>query len=319
MKDDMREDKDKRDYTESDDIPQISESLGKNSGKKPAKKKAKTSDIVISVILVIAIVVCAVQLVRIVTGAYKADTLQTTTELTTEVVQTVATTEEISLEEEMEAFEPTEDETYKDELLGIDIPEKDIDWADLWSQNEDIYAWIYIPNTAVDYPVLQHPTEDNYYLDHNVDGSYGYPGCVYSQLCTSKDFTDPVTLFYAHDMKNGTYFHTLHFFEDEDFFNENQYIFVYTPEHTYVYQIFATKVFSDVLIPMNYNYFTETDAFQTYLEDLQRSEYGDDYVRDGVEVTTDSHVLTLSTCISTMPNNRWLVNGVLLNESELPQ
>ena len=36
-------------------------------------------------------------------------------------------------------------------------------------------------------------------------------------------------------------------------------------------------------------------------------------VKEGVEVTEDSRILTMSTCISTKPNNRFLVQGVLLN------
>ncbi len=40
--------------------------------------------------------------------------------------------------------------------------------------NADIYAWIYIPDTRIDYPVLQHPSDDTYYLNYNLDGSKGY-------------------------------------------------------------------------------------------------------------------------------------------------
>ena len=57
--------------------------------------------------------------------------------------------------------------------LGIEIPEKDIDFAALQEENSDVYAWIYVPGTNVDYPVLQHPEDDTYYLEHNMDGSKG--------------------------------------------------------------------------------------------------------------------------------------------------
>ena len=51
---------------------------------------------------------------------------------------------------------------------GISIPEKNIDWDELRSQNPDIYAWIYVPGTNIDYPILQHPEERSYYLNHNI-------------------------------------------------------------------------------------------------------------------------------------------------------
>jgi sortase B len=78
--------------------------------------------------------------------------------------------------------------------LGIEIPEKDIDFAALKEENSDVYAWIYVPGTNVDYPVLQHPTDDAYYLEHNMDGSKGLPGCIYSESVNTKDFTDPNTV-----------------------------------------------------------------------------------------------------------------------------
>ena len=59
-----------------------------------------------------------------------------------------------------------------------------------------MYAWIYVPGTNVDYPVLQHPTDDAYYLEHNMDGSKGLPGCIYTESVNTKDFTDR-TLFYT--------------------------------------------------------------------------------------------------------------------------
>jgi len=40
--------------------------------------------------------------------------------------------------------------------MEIPIPEKEIDFSDLQTNvNKDIYAWINIPDTKIDYPVLQ--------------------------------------------------------------------------------------------------------------------------------------------------------------------
>ena len=102
--------------------------------------------------------------------------------------------------------------------LGIEIPEKDIDFAALQEENSDVYAWIYVPGTNVDYPVLQHPEDDTYYLEHNMDGSKGLPGCIYSESVNTKDFTDPNTVLYGHNMKNGSMFASLHNFEDQQVF-----------------------------------------------------------------------------------------------------
>ncbi len=200
--------------------------------------------------------------------------------------------------------------------LGISVPEKNLDWDALHQENEDIYAWLYIPGTNVDYPMLQHPTDDSYYLDHNLDGSKGYPGCIYTEKVNSKDFLDANTLIYGHNMRNGTMFKTLHNFEDETFFQENRYAFIYTPEDVYVYDIFAAYVYGDDHIMYFYDFSTE-EGYQEYLDDVFDIRSMNAHFRDGVEVTTKNHIITMSTCVGGAPNNRYLVQGVLINDPTL--
>lgn len=70
--------------------------------------------------------------------------------------------------------------------------------------NPDVYAWITVPGTEIEYPILQHPSDNSYYFMHNIDGSYGYPGCIYTENLNSKDFADNNTVIYGHDMKNDS-------------------------------------------------------------------------------------------------------------------
>ena len=190
-----------------------------------------------------------------------------------------------------------------------------IDFSVTAESNDDIYAWMRIPGTNVDYPLLQSGEGDpeDFYLDHNVDRSAGYPGCVYSQLFNSKDFSDPVTIFYGHNMKNGTIFATLHRYEDQSFFDENPYIFVYTPEQELVYAVYASYYYSDKLIPYYFNYFGNESDFTDYLTEIETYGSGDsDHIRDGIEPDASSHIITLSTCNAT-GSARYLVQGVLID------
>lgn len=223
-------------------------------------------------------------------------------------------TESESIEEtETEIVEETETEIDILTQLGITIPEKNINWDDLYKTNEHIYAWIYIPNTNVDYPVLQHPSDDSFYLNRNLDGSWGYPGCIYSEHAYNhKDWTDFNTLLYGHNMKNGTMFKTLHKFADSAFFEENRYAYIYTPEHVYVYDIFAAYVYGDTHILAEYNQQYESRR-QDYIDAVFGIRDMSAHFRDGVEITTESNLLTLVTCIGGRPNNRFLVQGVLVN------
>ncbi len=219
----------------------------------------------------------------------------------------------VTEEQETEAVViETETETETEEAAdSFDIPEKNLDWASLYKENKDIYAWIYIPGTQVDYPVLQSATDDTYYLNHNIDGSYGKPGCIYTEKINSKDFTNYNTVIYGHNMKNGEMFGCLHDYEDETFFDENPYVYVYTEDKTYVYEIFAAYTASNAHI-LNTNDFSTQEGFADYLDNVVYNKALAGNFREGARVTSDNRIITLSTCTSNS-SKRWLVQAVLVN------
>ncbi len=182
-----------------------------------------------------------------------------------------------------------------------------VDFAAAKAENSDIYAWIWIPGTNVDYPILRSETEeDAYYINHTIDRSEGLPGTIYVEKYNAKDFSDPVTVVYGHNMKNGSMFADLHKYEDQDFFNNNPYIYIYLPDQTLKYRIFAAVTFDDRYLLGNYN-FSYPEDFQRYLDELRSSIDG--HVNTEVNVTQNSGILTLSTCIGDAPSQRWMVNA----------
>lgn len=198
--------------------------------------------------------------------------------------------------------------------MGVPIPDKAVDIAALREEvNDDIYAWIYIPDTAIDYPVLQHPTDNSYYLEFNIDGSKGYPGCIYTENYNKKDFSDPNTVMYGHNMKNGLMFAGLHKFGDSVYFDEHPYVYIYTEDTLLVYEIFAAYVSGDEHILYSCD-FTNANAYRDYLNGIFQVRSMNANIRESAVVTEDNRILTLSTCIADKPNNRYLVQGVLLNE-----
>lgn len=178
---------------------------------------------------------------------------------------------------------------------------------------EDAYAWITIEDTNVDYPIMQHPTDNSYYLEHTIDGVKGYPGSIYTEKCNAKDFSDFNTLIYGHDMMNGTMFKHLHKFEDSKFFKKHDTVTIYTPEGELTYKIFAAVTYDDRHLMHAFNYDKEEER-QEFLDSIFGLNGFGNHYRKGVEVNTDSHIITLSTCISNKPNNRYLVLAVLQEE-----
>lgn len=202
---------------------------------------------------------------------------------------------------------------------GSDVAEKvvenPIDFASLQAQNSDIYAWITIPGTNVDYPILQSNVDDNYYLRRDENRNAAEFGALFTQSCNAKDFSDPVTVVYGHYATNDAYFATLHYFENADFFNTHQTIYVYTPTHLYTYQVIAAYQYDDRHIMNSYNFSRESERLRYFESILQPSSMLSN-VREGAQLSADSKILQLSTCMSSyiVSNTRYIVTGVLTNE-----
>lgn len=221
----------------------------------------------------------------------------------------------VSESEERPAATETAQETDQ-RLNGIEIPQKQLDWDALHEECEDIYAWIYVPDTDVDYPVLQHPTDDSYYLNYNMDGSKGFPGCIYTEKITSKDFSDVHTVIYGHNLKTGLMFTTLHNFEDEELFSEDHYIYIYTEDYVYVYEIFAAYEYSNLHLLLNFDFDNEY-VYQDFLDSIYEANGRVANVKEEIAVTTEDQIVTLSTCTKDSNESlRYLVTGVLLNPRE---
>lgn len=193
----------------------------------------------------------------------------------------------------------------------------EVSFDELMEINPDIYAWIYIPNTNVDYPVARSTSDgdDSFYLEHNVYRQYQFSGTIYSEIKNQPDFHDRVTVLYGHNMLNGSMFASLHYFEDEDFFNENNTIFVLTKDKTLTYLVYSAYTYDDRHILNSFN-FNDDAVFQEYIDFTldPHSVYAN--VREGVAPTIEDHILTLSTCTSGPADTRYLVQGVLIDESD---
>lgn len=202
-------------------------------------------------------------------------------------------------------------------LDGYDVPEKTIDFAALQeNENEHIYAWITVPGTKIDYPVVQHPESADYYLNHNLDGSSGYPGCIYTELYNSKEWDDNHTVLYGHNMKDGSMFAGLHHYEDSRFFEENPYVYIYTEDKKVkVYQIFGAYEFSNAHLLMSFN-MDDKEMFGQYLEGVfQIQGMNCNFNRD-LEVTAEDKIITLETCIANKADKRYVVQAVLVAEGD---
>lgn len=201
-------------------------------------------------------------------------------------------------------------------FTGVNEAPIDFEWLE--SVNPEVYAWIYIPDTQIDYPVAQHAGSDQeYYLSHDFYGSPKFAGCIFSQKPNALDFSDPVTVLYGHNMKNGSMFQNLYFFlQDSDFFNAHKYIYLYMKNRTLVYEV-VSAYYSDNRNIMVYNDFSDPQVFADYLDQCQNPRTVERCVREDVTLDENSRILTLSTCRPNVASQRYLVQAVLAYEKAI--
>lgn len=196
-------------------------------------------------------------------------------------------------------------------------PEEEIpiDFEELWETNPDVYAWIVIPGMDINYPILQHPTDDSYYLNHNIDGSTGRPACIYTESLNSKDFTDNNTVIYGHNMRNGTMFAQLHKFEDKDFFDEHREIIIYLPDKVLHYKIFAVHNYDDRHLLYSFD-FSDKAVYKDYLESIFSIDDMNANIDTEMTVTENDKIITLATCVYKQPSLRFHVQAVLVEKGD---
>ena len=197
------------------------------------------------------------------------------------------------------------------------LPANPIDFKAIQAENPDVCAWIKIPGIEViDYPILQSAPEadDNYYLDHDINGVEKRAGSIYIQKLNYKDFSDPNTLIYGHNMLNGTMFGQLKKFRNKEFFEQNRTIFIYTPGHILEYEIISAFVYDDRHIMNSFNFELETSRMQFFNECLNPTTLTKQ-VLEGATLEEDDKIITLSTCTAN-DSERYLVVGKLVSDTE---
>ncbi len=280
--------------------------------------KKKSTKALWVVILIISIAICVVCVLWLANYFFFEDKNPIERQPSTTTVSSQSETTTTKAETETKKEKSTQAPTERFKETTSTLPENDsVDFKELMEINPDIYAWIYIPNTNVDYPVAQsgNDNDDSFYLSHNVYKNYQFSGTIYTEKKNSRDFTDPVTVLYGHNMLNGSMFASLHNFSDKEFFDNNNTMFIFTKDKVLTYLIYSAYQYDDRHILNSFD-MSDSTNLRLYLDTTltQRPYYCN--IREGIELTTDDHIVTLSTCMPGGGNVRYLVQGVLVNEQD---
>ena len=173
--------------------------------------------------------------------------------------------------------------------------------------NSDVYGWIYVEGTNINYPLLR-GTDNIYYLDHSYNHNYLPIGSIFVD-CTTKDIiTDNYnTVIYGHNVAAGSMmFHDVVKLLNEDLFYSAK-IYIYTMEGVYIYQPFSIyQTTSD------YQYFrTGFTSEESFLEFANEMISNSKFPTDTTFSSGDT-MITLSTCTNGAANGRYALHAKLV-------
>ena len=186
-----------------------------------------------------------------------------------------------------------------EEIAGIDegasLESFDIDWDALRAINSDIVAWVYIPGTNINYPVVK-GTDNSYYLSHDFEGTQGafvYRGTVFLDYENSADYSDDVNFMYGHHLNDGTMFSAISTFDDQATFDEHRTVYLLTPTMNYKLRSFSLAHVAGT-DPIVENNFSSPTKLASYIQDkMDRSVVS---VTDNPAATSIQQAFAFSTC-----------------------
>jgi len=115
---------------------------------------------------------------------------------------------------------------------------RNVDFAKLSSENKDTVGWIYLPDSNIDYPVVQ-GNDNDYYLNRDFSGSYLFDGTIFVDAANGPLFTDDNTIIYGHRMISGAMFADLKQYEDSEYMESHRIVQFETPAKSYDLHVVA--------------------------------------------------------------------------------
>lgn len=260
------------------------------------KKKGKTAILTVAVVMALVVIN-----VLGITGCGKGDGVQSDGVVSVEKI-------EGTLEAEAKAGTGIACETAAD---------ASIDFKALKAENPDIFAWLYVPGTGIDTPVLQSAEADDYYESHNAYGEADEGGALYTELANLKDMCDFNTVIHGKTSKDGTkgLFVDLYRFADPDFFGSHEDIYLYLDGNLLTYTVFAAYERENDSLIRSYD-FTYGSGCERFLKDLYDSREMGKNLREGWEgVSPYNFLLTLSTRQGGDASRQFIVVAALVGDA----
>ncbi len=296
------------------------------------KEKQKLTPVIIiaAVILVVSV------LIIIIYFKGQKDSANLNNDLRNEHGQTVVITQETT-ETTTAAPETTVTET---EPTTVTTPEPEplvmLDsMTSIYEKNADTAGWITVGGTSID-NVVMHTDNNDFYLDHDFNGSYSQPGTVFADFrCVVNDYgfnqSDNIIL-YGHNQANGEMFGTLQKYKITKQNTSKFDFYLQHPTFTFsnLYEEYTYKIIALFVVEVEPKHVRDGVVFdyQNYIRFGSKEKTYDQFMENvtarsqiitGVDVNEDDQFMTLSTCSNEFEPSRFLVIGRKVRDGESPE
>ena len=182
---------------------------------------------------------------------------------------------------------------------------EEIDLAALREVNPDVVGWILIPDTVINYPLMQGGDND-YYLKRTWDEKKNAVGSIFLEYLNNPGLTDFNTIVYGHNMKNGSMFASIREYRNREYWENHPYVYILSDQGVYRYEIF-----SSYLAKVDSNTYALGFSGEESRAAFLNNAILDSVIQTDVEPEVTDRVLTLSTCSGRGHTTRWVVHARL--------
>ena len=190
---------------------------------------------------------------------------------------------------------------YTSEENGTDKAPIEVELAELRDVNEDICGWLYIPDTNVNFPVLQGKSNKQY-LFQSYKKEYLTAGSIFVDYRCKADFTDKNTVIYGHNMHNGSMFGGLKKYKSEEYREAHPYVYLMKEGDRWnKYEIIA--YFQAAVSGAVYDLPLESDCPEEEFDLLKKTIADENIYSCSADLSKSDRLITLSTCTQDSRND----------------
>lgn len=184
----------------------------------------------------------------------------------------------------------------------VTIDKVEINFDKLIEKNPDTIAWLQLPGTPINYPVVHRKDDNTTYLNTNFDGKHSVYGAIFLDGYNDSNLEDRVNFIFGHNVSTSitfgekTYFTCLSDFIDKTGIDDKHTILLNTPDKKLEYTILGA-IHVDEYTNLYKQKFASDEEYIEYIDNLSEALSFDRNL-----LNKDSKILVLSTCFEAVEN-----------------